>query len=61
MLADIAAGHSAASDVLLLIAAVAFALVFVVQLTTARAEAGALAPALVPAGLALVAVAWLIL
>lgn len=63
MIADIATGHSATADVLLLIAAVVFGVVFVVQLLAARTTvpAGPLSPALVPAGLALVAVALLIL
>jgi hypothetical protein len=61
MLADIAAGHSAASDVLFLVAAIVFAVVFVVQVAVARRDSTALAVALTPAGLCLLAVAWLIL
>ena len=61
MFADIATGHTAAADVLLLIAAVVFAVVFVAQLTATRRDAAAAAPALVPAGLALVALALLLL
>jgi len=61
MLADIATGHTAAADVLLLIAAVIFAVVFVAVAAGARRDRAALAPALTPAGLALVAVALLLL
>ena len=61
MIADIATGHTAGSDVLLLIAAVVFALAAVVAAGIARRDRAALAPALTPAGLCLVAVALLIL
>jgi len=61
MVADIATGHTAAADVLLLIAAIMFAVVFVVQLAATRRDAATTpAPALIPAGLCLIAIALLI-
>jgi hypothetical protein len=56
MIADIAAGHHATADVLFLIATVLFAVAAALA-ALRRPETGIL----VPGGLALLAVAWLIL
>jgi len=56
MIADIATGHHASADVLFLIAAVAFAVAAALA-ALRRPETGIL----VPGGLALLALAWLIL
>jgi hypothetical protein len=58
VIADIASGHVDAADVLFLIAAIIFA---VAALLPLRTRPVALEAMLVPAGLCLVAVAWLLL
>ena len=60
MVADIATGHTAAADVLLLIAAVVFAVVFVAVAAAGRRDGAGQGVALTPAGLALVALALLL-
>ena len=60
MLADIATGNTGTADVLFLIAAIVFGLAALSALTTIQVSAGMKA-ALVPVGLTLVAIAWLIL
>lgn len=60
MIADIASGHVDLSDVLMLIAAVVFAVAAVVAYVR-QAVPRDWVPSLVPIGLALVAVAWLVL
>lgn len=60
MIADIATGHHAAADWLFLIAAILFA-VAALAVYLRQAVPRDWVPSLVPAGLTLVAVAWLIL
>jgi len=57
MIADIATGHHAAADVLLLIAAVLFVVEAVLRFTTETVSHGVL----LSIGLALTALAWLVL
>lgn len=57
MIADIATGHHAAADVLFLIAAIVFAVELVLGLVQDRP----VRISLMPVGLALVAIAWLVL
>lgn len=56
MFAAIASGHADAADLLFLVAAIVFGLAAVLNVVRGAAES-----ALVPAGLCLVAVAWLVL
>ena len=56
MLAAIASGHADAADLLFLIAAVLFGVAAIIAIARSAAES-----ALVPAGLCLVAVSWLLL
>jgi hypothetical protein len=58
MIADISSGHGALADVLLLIAAVLFALA---AIETVVRTSESFAPLCVRAGLCLLAVAWLVL